>query len=285
MQPNPEPAATVQLPHFDLEGHRGCRGLMPENTIPAMLKALELGVTTLEMDAHISKDGQVLLSHDPYFNREHELLPNGSEIPRSEAKQHILYQLDYSDIKQYDVGSKFYKKFPEQQLQKAYKPLLSEVINTVQTHLASNNLPQVFYNIETKSKPSGDGIYHPAPEEFVDKLMAIILEKGIAPYVIIQSFDLRTLQVLKQKYPDIKSSLLVENLKSLDKNLSKLGFVPEIYSPYYKLVTPVLLEKAHALNMKVIPWTVNTLPEMKELKHMGVDGIITDYPNLFKKLE
>ena len=277
-------SATVQLPAFDLEGHRGARGLMPENTIPAMLKALELGVTTLEMDAHISKDGQVVLSHDPYFNRDHELLPDGDRIPETEAKQHILYQLDYAAIKKYDVGSRFYKKFPEQQLQKTYKPLLSEVIDTVQAYISKHHIPQVFYNIETKSKPSGDGVYHPKPEEFVDKLMEVILEKGIAPYVIIQSFDVRTLQVLKQKYPEIKTSLLVENLRSLDKNLDKLGFVPDIYSPYYKLVTPSLLQKAHELNMKVIPWTVNTLEEMQALKAMGVDGIITDYPNLFKDL-
>ncbi|GAB3195937.1 glycerophosphoryl diester phosphodiesterase [Pontibacter aydingkolensis] len=281
----PSPAiTTVQMPAFDMEGHRGARGLMPENTIPAMIKAMELGVTTLEMDAHISKDGRVLLSHDPYFNRKHELLPDGKKIPASEAKKHVLYQLDYSEIKRYDVGSKFYKNFPKQQLQQAHKPLLAEVIDTVQAYIADHNLPQVFYNIETKSKPSGDGKYHPAPHEFVERLMAVILEKKIAPYVIIQSFDVRTLQVLKQKYPEIKTSLLVENLHSLEKNLEKLGFLPNVYSPYYKLVTPDLLQKAHNLNMKVIPWTVNDLKEMKQLKELGVDGIITDYPDLFKNL-
>ncbi|MBC5991488.1 glycerophosphodiester phosphodiesterase family protein [Pontibacter cellulosilyticus] len=280
----PTSTATVQLPAFDMEGHRGARGLFPENTIPAMLKALELGVTTLEMDTHISKDGKVFLSHDPYFNREHELLPAGKEIPATQAKQHILYQLDYSDIKKYDVGSKFYKKFPEQQLQKAHKPLLAEIFDTVQANIKARQLAQVFYNIETKSKPSGDGIYHPAPEEFVDKLMAVILGKGVERYVIIQSFDVRTLKVVKQKYPEIKTSLLVENRYGLKKNLDLLGFTPDIYSPYYKLVTPGLVKKAHNLNMKVIPWTINTLQEIKDLKAIGVDGVITDYPNLFKEL-
>lgn len=285
MEPKSSTAATAQLPAFDMEGHRGARGLMPENTIPAMLKALELGVTTLEMDVHISKDGQLLLSHDPYFNRQHELLPNGKEIPASEAKKHILYQLNYSEIKRYDVGSKFYKNFPEQQLQKAYKPLLTEVIDTAQAYIIEHRLPQVFYNIETKSKPTGDGLYHPAPKEFVDKLMAVILEKNIAPYVIIQSFDVRTLQVLNRRYPQIKTSLLVENLDGLDKNLEKLGYVPDVYSPNYKLVTPALVRKVHELNMKIIPWTVNQLQEMQELKELGVDGLITDYPNLYKRLE
>lgn len=284
MAPATTTNATATLPAFDLEGHRGARGLLPENTVPAMLKALELGVTTLEMDTHISKDGKVLLSHDPYFNHEHELLPNGQEIPASEAKSHILYQLHYADIKKYDVGSKYHSKFPEQQLQQAYKPLLAEVIDSAQAYLAAHNLPQVYYNIETKSKPAGDGKYHPAPEEFVDKLMAVIEEKDIQEYTIIQSFDVRTLQVLHQKYPGVKTALLIENMAGLDKNMETLGFTPTIYSPYYKLVTPKLIAQAHEKGMKVVPWTVNKLSEMQELKAMGVDGIISDYPNLFKAL-
>ncbi len=274
-----------QFPDFDMEGHRGARGLAPENTLPAMLKGLELGVTTLEMDVHISKDGYVLLSHDPYINRQHELLPTGLEIPAREAKKHVIYQMDYDEIKRYDVGSKFYKKFPEQELQQAYKPLLAEVIDTAQQYIRKNQIPQVFYNIETKSTPQGDGLYHPAPEEFVEKLMAVIQEKKVEPYVIIQSFDVRTLQVLRQRYPTIKTSLLVENLHSFDKNIADLGFTPEIYSPYYKLVTANLVQKAHDNNIKVIPWTVNSLKGMKQLRKLGVDGIITDYPNLFKELE
>ncbi|TPE46433.1 glycerophosphodiester phosphodiesterase [Pontibacter mangrovi] len=275
---------TAPLPDFDLEGHRGARGLMPENTVPAMLLALELGVTTLEMDAHISQDGQVLLSHDPYINPAHELLPEGAELKKSDAGKYVLYQMPYSQIRTFDVGSKFYKKFPEQQRMKASKPLLSEVIDTVQAYIREHAVPQVFYNIETKSTPEGDGKYHPAPEAFVDKLMAVIDTKQIRPYVIIQSFDVRTLQVLHQKYPDVKTSLLVENLKGLKRNLTELGFTPTIYSPYYKVVTPALVEAAHAQGIKVIPWTVNRLKEMRRLKSLGVDGLISDYPNLYPSL-
>ncbi|WP_276495777.1 glycerophosphodiester phosphodiesterase [Pontibacter litorisediminis] len=284
MKFNPPSATTPPLPAFDLEGHRGARGLLPENTVPAMLKALEMGVTTLEMDAHISQDGQVLLSHDPYLNREHELLPNGSEIPKEEAKKHVLFQMPYSQIRRFDVGSKNYGKFPRQQLMKAHKPLLSEVLDAAQAYIQEHNLPQVFYNIETKSNPSGDGKYHPKPEEFVDLLVAVIDEKGVRPYVIIQSFDPRTLQVLHRKYPGVKTSLLVENLKGLDKNLQLLGFTPHIYSPYYKLVTPALVEATHARGMKLVPWTVNSLEEMRHLKQLGVDGLISDYPDLFQEL-
>ncbi len=249
-----------------------------------MLKALELGVTTLEMDAHISQDGEVLLSHDPFINHEHELLPDGEEIPKEDARKYVLYQMPYSQIRQFDVGSKFYGKFPDQQLMKAYKPLLSEVIDSAQAYLKMHGLPQVFYNIETKSKPSGDGKYHPAPEEFVDRLVAVINAKNIRPYAIIQSFDPRTLQVLHRKHPDIKTSLLVENTKGLEKNLDLLGFTPHIYSPYYKLVSPALVEATHGHGMKLVPWTVNSLEEMQRLKKLGVDGLISDYPNLYKEL-
>ncbi|WP_046312447.1 glycerophosphodiester phosphodiesterase [Pontibacter korlensis] len=283
-QNKPTQQSSVALPAFDKEGHRGARGLLPENTVPAMLKALDSGVTTLEMDAHISQDGQVLLSHDPFINPEHELLPSGAEIPAADAKKYVLYQMPYSQIRTFDVGSKYYSKFPEQQLMKAYKPLLSEVIDSAQAYIKEKGLAQVFYNIETKSKPSGDGIYHPAPEEFIDKLVAVIDEKGIRPYVIIQSFDPRTLKVLHQKHPDIKTALLVENLKGLEKNLEQLGFTPTIYSPYFKLVTPSLIKATHEQGMKLVPWTVNDLKEMQRLKQLGVDGIISDYPNLFSQL-
>jgi glycerophosphoryl diester phosphodiesterase len=280
------PANSLEnFPAFDLEGHRGARGLMPENTIPGMLKALELGVTTLEMDVHVSRDKQVLLSHDPYINPEHDLLPDGNEIPRSHKRKYVLYQLDYDAIRSFDAGLKFYDKFPQQQKLPTYKPLLSELIDSVQAYLQVHHLPQVYYNIETKSKPAGDGKLHPAPEEFVKLLMEVIEEKGITEWVIIQSFDVRTLQVLRAQYPQVKTSLLVENLRGLNHNLSKLGFIPEVYSPYYKLVTPRLVANCHARGMKVIPWTVNELSEMKRLRELGVDGLISDYPNLYRELQ
>jgi glycerophosphoryl diester phosphodiesterase len=273
-----------QLPAFDLEGHRGARGLFAENTVPGMLKALELGVTTLEMDVHISNDNKVLLSHDPFINPEHELLPHGKELNPEDWQKYILYQMEYAEIKAFDVGSKPYKRFPEQQLMKVHKPLLAEVVDAVQSYLIQQALPQVFYNIETKSLPEFDGLHHPSPDEFIELLVAVLIEKNVLPYTIIQSFDVRTLQVLHQKYPDVRTSLLVENADGFESNLDALGFTPTIYSPDHKLVDLELIRKAHAQGIKVIPWTVNTLNEMQVLKHMGVDGLISDYPNLYNTL-
>lgn len=269
-----------EFPAFDTEGHRGARGLMPENTIPAMIYAVDLGVTTLEMDAHITKDHKVILSHDPYFNRLFALRPDGTEIPKAEEKKHLIYQMNYDEIKKYDVGSKYYSAFPQQKKMKVSKPLLSAVIDSVQAYLKANNKPQVFYNIETKSKPAGDNITNPEPEVFVKQLMDVIESKKITPWVIIQSFDIRTLQVLHKKYPQVKTSLLVSS-GSLEENLQKLGFMPTIYSPAYKLVDAELVKNCHDKQLKIVPWTVNTKQEIDELKALGVDGIISDYPNLF----
>ncbi|MBB6612834.1 glycerophosphodiester phosphodiesterase [Pontibacter sp. Tf4] len=273
------------LPAFDTEGHRGARGLMPENTIPAMMKALQLGVTTLEMDTHITKDGKVVVTHDPYINYLYARTPDGKDIPKSDEKKYPVYQLNYDQVRQFEMGTKFYDKYPQQQKLKTYIPLLSELIDSVQTHLKENNLPQVFYNIETKSVADGDNVIHPEPEVFTTKLVEVLEAKNLAEWVIVQSFDPRNLQVLHQKYPHIKASLLVSNKDSFEENLERLGFTPDVYSPNYKLVTPELLAKAHAKNIKVIPWTVNELEDIKRLKAMGVDGIISDYPNLFNELQ
>ncbi len=270
------------FPAFDTEAHRGGRGLQPENTIPAMLNALKLGVTTLEMDTHITADDKVVLSHDDAFNPLFALTPEGKELPKEDAHRYAIYKMPYAEIARFDVGSKLYDKFPQQQKLKAYIPLLGDVIDSVQHFLKANKKPQVFYNIETKSNPKNDNVYNPEPEEFVNLLMAVIQSKKITPYVIIQSFDKRTLQVLHRKYPQVKTSYLVDK-GTLTDNIKDLGFTPDIYSPAYKLVNADLVKECHNQNLKIIPWTVNTSEEIGALKQLGLDGIISDYPNLLVK--
>ena len=275
------PAATKVV--FDKQGHRGCRGLMPENTIPAMLKALDLGVTTLEMDASISKDNQVFLSHEPFFNHEITTVPGGGFIEQKEEHNYNMYHMLYDSIKLYDVGSKITPRFPQQQKIKVYKPLLSEVFDSVKKYMLTSKRPYPFFNIETKCTPATDNLYHPKPAEFVELLMKVIIEKKMENYVIIQSFDFRSLQYLHQYYPNIRTAMLIEGYdkRSLDDQVKALGFIPTIYSPEYVLVNKTLIEKCHQQKIQVIPWTVNDAKKINELKEMGVDGIISDYPNLF----
>jgi glycerophosphoryl diester phosphodiesterase len=273
----------MELPAFDAEAHRGGRGLMPENTIPAMLHALEIpAVTTLEMDAVITKDQQVIVSHEPFFNHDITTKPDGSFITDKEEHDYNIFKMSYAETQRFDVGTKPNPRFLQQHKMPAQKPLLSALIDSVEaTTRATGRLP-VFYNIETKSNPATDNQFHPGPELFVDLLMKVVIEKKITSRLIIQSFDPRTLQVIHRRFPSVRTSLLIEGFdkRSLSAQLQQLGFVPTVYSPAHELVNPALIEACHAQKMKIVPWTVNTKERIQALKVMGVDGVITDYPNL-----
>lgn len=268
---------------FDKEGHRGCRGLMPENTIPAMLKAIDLGVNTLEMDIVFTADHVALVSHEPFFNHEITTKPDGKFIEAADEMSFNIYKMNFAETQRYDVGMKPNPKFPQQQKMSVSKPSLLALIDSVEAYTTKNKLPKVYYNIETKTLPATDNVFHPAPAAFVDMLMQVVLDKNIAKRVIIQSFDMRTLQYLHKKYPKIKTALLIDsgNRNSFRKQLTDLGFEPNIYSPEEVLVTPNLITACHEKNIKIIPWTIDEKTKIEELKAMGVDGIITDYPNLF----
>jgi len=271
------------FPAFDKEGHRGSRGLMPENTIPAMKTAIDVGVTTLEMDVVISKDNKVVVSHDTYFSADITTTPDGKNLTKAEASKLLLYNMNFDSIKKYDVGVKPHPGFPRQQKLPVHKPLLSELLKESEAYAKAKGKAPLWYNIETKTKEGGDGKAHPAPEPFVDLLMSVIQQAGIADRTIIQSFDMRTLQVLHRKYPSIKTSMLIDanNKQTFDEQLKTLGFVPFIYSPHHTIVTPELIKACHDKGMKIIPWTVNDRDGIIKLKNMGVDGIISDYPDLF----
>ena len=272
---------------FDFEGHRGCRGLMPENTIPAYQHAIDLGVTTLEMDAVITKDKQVIMSHEPFFNHEITTKSDGSFVDEKEERSWNIYQMTYAETLQFDVGIKTHPRFPLQQKVAVHKPRLSDVIDSADVYAAVKNKHLPFYNIETKSTAATDNIYHPAPAEFVELIMQVIKEKKIEDRTIIQSFDIRPLQYLHEHYPSIKTSYLFElpSDKTFAERLKELGFLPTIYSPDEKLVSPLLVKQCRELGIKLVPWTINDIKRMKELKQMGVDGLISDFPDLYKQIK
>src|SRR5690606_29031822 len=258
-----EPAA---FPTFDAESHRGGRGVMPENTIPAMLYSLSLdGITTLEMDIKVTADGKLVLSHDDYLNPWITTKPNGEILTEEEKKEYVFMQMDYAEIKKFDVGLKEHHLFPNQHKMEAYIPLLEDVIDSVQRFIEIEGRDQVFYNIETKSSEEGDHKYNPVPEEFVKLLMEVIEKKGITPYVIVQSADVRTLRVLKEKYPHVRSSYLVGARRkdfTVEEDLEVLGFQPDIYSPNFKYITLDDVQKCQNMGMKVVVWTPNTKTEI-----------------------
>lgn len=254
---------------------------MPENTIPAMKNAVDLGVTTLEMDAVITKDGKVLISHEPFFNHDITTAPGGVAVTVQQEKLLNIYRMSYEETKQYDVGVKPYPQFPKQKRFPVHKPLLSDLIDSIEKYTKERSLAPMFYNIETKMNAATDNVFHPAPQEFVDLIMNVIKEKGIQNRISIQSFDFRSLQLVHKKYPGIQTAALVSNRKTFTQNLEDLGFIPDIYSPAFMLVTPELIKECHDKKIRIIPWTVNDKAKIEELKKWGVDGIITDYPDLF----
>lgn len=268
------------LKQVQIHGHRGARGLFPENTITAFIEAVKLGVRTLEMDVVISKDLKVVVSHEEWMNEVFCLQPNGKDIEINSKEKYNLYQMSYAEIALYDCGSKRNRDFSNQKNSPAYKPLLSEVINAVETYTKNNHLSEVTYNIEIKSELAGDNIFHPTPSVFVNLVLNELELHPINNRFILQSFDVRILQEIKKRKSDVVIGLLIENNDSFQTNLERLGFIPHMYNPEFPLVTIELIKELHQKNILIIPWTVNELADMKRLINMGVDGLITDYPNI-----
>ncbi|MEP2670128.1 MAG: glycerophosphodiester phosphodiesterase family protein [Cyclobacteriaceae bacterium] len=272
-----------KLPTFDVQGHRGARGLRPENTIPAFLVALDSGVTTVEMDLAVTKDRQIIVSHEPWMSSAICLNPSGNAYTKREEKDFNIYQMTYEEVTQFDCGSLGNNRFPEQVKMSVTKPLLKDVIVAIEDHIKSYTLFEVDYNIEIKSGEDGDGKFHPAPAEFSDMVYQLLDEYLPLDRIVIQSFDFRVLKYWHEKYPDIRLAALVESKRSVEAHLEELGFNPAIYSPYYRNINQAKVKALHEKNIKVIPWTVNEVSEMLALKGMGVDGFITDYPNRAKQ--
>ncbi|MEI6410909.1 MAG: glycerophosphodiester phosphodiesterase family protein [Bacteroidota bacterium] len=267
-------------PGFDWQGHRGCRGLMPENSIPAFLKAISIPeVTTLELDFAVSKDSQLVVSHEPWFNPAICRLPNGQEIPSGDKEKYLIYQSTVAEIRAFDCGSWGNTRFPEQQKQKTYKPTFREVVAAVR-NADSTRAKNIQWNVEIKSEPEWDGIRTPPVEEFARIVIAELRALGLEKTAIVQSFDTRALEAMHRQAPEFRLAYLIENISGLDANLKKLSFTPQIYSPNSMLVSKKMVNKCHDLGIKVIPWTVNERSSMQDMINAGVDGLITDYPNL-----
>jgi glycerophosphoryl diester phosphodiesterase len=275
-------APVEEDPRLDVQGHRGARGLYPENSIPGFIKALEIGVTTLELDLCMTGDGKIIVSHEPYFSPDFCTYPSGNAISKDTLIN--MYQMTYEEIAQFDCGSIPHPRFPQQQKMRVAKPLLSDVFDEVESYLEIKKLTPVFYNIELKTRRETDTLFHPLPEDFSKEVFELVSKKGLWNRVNIQSFDFRTLQFFREEYPEVRLALLIENRLSWQQNIDSLGFTPEIYSCYYRLLSPSIVKELQDAGMQVIPWTVNEERAIKEVLDWGVNGIISDYPNRVLKI-
>jgi len=282
---------------FDLQGHRGTRGLAPENTLPAFLRATEIGVATLELDIGITKDGAVIVAHDRRLNPDITRDANGDWIaaPGPRVRDLTLAELQRFDVGAIKPGTDYAKQFSSQAALPGTKmPMLAEIAG----------LPGRF-NIETKISPlAPDDTLD--PESFARILIAEIRRLGIASRATIQSFDWRTLAVVAREAPEIARAYLTTERGANETVFKGKGTSPwtridagqhgnstprvvkaaggAIWSPFWRDVTPEIVAEAKALGLSVIPWTVNDPADMTRLIDMKIDGLITDYPDRAKAL-
>jgi glycerophosphoryl diester phosphodiesterase len=265
----------------EVHGHRGCRGLLPENTLPAFLHALALGVDVLELDVVISADQQVVISHEPWLSARLGRGPAGERIEARYERSYNLYQLPYATIQQCVVGEWPHPDFPEQQATPSYRPLLREVLRTTEAACHRLGRPAVGYSIEVKSTVEGDGIFNPAPGRFTELVLAEIHAAAVQPRTTLLSFDSRVLQAARQLAPAQSLCLLNETAVPAAHLFQQLGFVPDVFGLDYQLLSLTEVKQLATLypHLRLVPWTVNRVEDLSQAIAWGVAGITTDYPD------
>ena len=270
----------------EIHGHRGCRGLRPENTVPAFLHALELGVDVLELDVVISQDGHVVVAHEPWLSPELGSGPQGQSITASEGAAFNFYEMPYAAIRQCMVGSWPHPRFPEQQAMPTHRPLLKEVVQHVEAHCLRLRRPPVIYAIELKSVAAAYGIYQPTPAKFLAAVLDTVQQLAISERTRLLCFDPVVLQLAHSWQPALPLCLLTENAIPPAVALQCLGFLPDFLGPDFQLLSPALIAELRQIYPKLllVPWTVNELGDLLALLEMDLAGITTDYPNRLTKL-
>ena len=256
----------------DVQGHRGARGHAPENTLPGFERALAMGVDTLELDVGVTRDGVVVIHHDRRLNPDVARGPDGKWLS---APAPAIHSLSYAELQRYDVGrirpgSEYAQRFPHQQpLDGARIPRLAELLA-----ISSS----VKFNIETKLAPEAPD-ETPAPGPFARAVLAEVRKAGAAARTTIQSFDFRTLEVVQREAPEVRTAYLTSGKKgaAIPRMVHAAG--GQVWSPNFEDLDERALAAARALGVKVIPWTVNELDDLRLVSETGVDGVITDYPD------
>ncbi|GAB3635178.1 glycerophosphodiester phosphodiesterase family protein [Hymenobacter arcticus] len=270
----------------EVHGHRGCRGLLPENTLPAFLHALALGVDVLELDVVISQDQQVVISHEPWLSARLGSGPDGEPIDPQHEREYNLYHLPYATIRGCVVGEQPHPGFPTQQRLTTYRPLLREVLQATEAARQRLGRPQVGYSVELKSTPSGDDVFHPQPTPFVKLVLAELAAVAVLPRTTLLSFDARILQAARQLSPSLALCLLSEDPTPAEMLFQQLGFVPETFGPDFQLLSQrrVMDLATRYPALRLVPWTVNATSDLQRAITWGVAGITTDYPDRLLQL-
>lgn len=257
---------------MDVQGHRGTRGYLPENTLPAFARALEMGVTTLELDTGVTKDGVVVVHHDRRLNPDVARGPDGKWVS---APGPTVYSLTYAELQRYDVGrirpgSEYAARFPHQ------KPLDGTRIPRLADLFALAGKTSMRFNIETKLLPThADETV--GPEAFARALVGEIRKAGLERRATIQSFDYRTLKIVEREAPEIETVYLTEAKDAIPQKMKAAG--AKIWSPDFRALTKETVDEAHRLGIRIVVWTVNEPADIARMIEWGLDGVISDYPD------
>lgn len=280
------------LESFEIHGHRGSRGHLPENSIPGFVLALEQGAHVVELDLVVSEDSQLVVNHEPWLNPGLCTGPNGEALPTDKLLN--LFQMRMDSIRRFDCGSKGNPKFPDQKALPVSRSALWEVVQVVE-HLRTrygDSLPR--YNIElkfytddwseAKALEQYGQAFFPSAEQFASLVIGEVRSLGVAERVSLQSFSAEVLEAIHGLAPEMQTVWLTDDQAGIEEQLGRLSFKPTIYSPNHRTLNEEIVRLAHERGVRVIPWTVNEESEMQDLINWGVDGIITDYPDRLYKL-
>ncbi len=263
---------------FEIQAHRGGRELFPENTLQAFCHAASLGIRVLELDLVVSKDHQIVVSHDPWLSAPLCSDPYGHRLSIEDRFRYIIYDMNYADISSFDCGWP-HPSFPLQLRVTSFKPLLTTVFRDVDAYMASSGMKgRMMYNLEIKSFPDKDGLFHPPPDQYAALVVQLVETARLSWRVRIQSFDERVIRAAWRVNPRLCYGLLIEEGKNPGRLLRELGFIPRYVNPHFSLVDREMTEAFHEEGIGMIPWTVNGREEMLAMKLLGAEGIITDYP-------
>ncbi len=256
-------------------GHRGCRGILPENTLESFNKALEYNIDGIEWDVVVNKDKQLVISHEEYIDKSYCLDSNGNAI--TNEKSHAIYRMNQNQIEAYDCGTKDYPKFPEQKHFKAHKPLVQEAFNKI-------DFKGKIILFEIKSEEKLYGKEQPFPDEYVNLILEEVKDFKDKKQIVFMSFDPKILNILNEKAPEFRLVYLHEGIGiTSSKMLTHLNFKPYSLGIYSKFISKKTVIKAHEKNIKIFAWTVNKEKEFNRLVETKLDGIITDFPNIFER--
>ncbi|MFM9984794.1 MAG: glycerophosphodiester phosphodiesterase family protein [Flavobacteriales bacterium] len=264
-----------------IHGHRGCRGMWPENSLKAFEVALELGLEAIELDVVLTGTGDLLVSHDPFMHHEICSHPDRSEVTPDEEMSLNIFRMSTTQAQTYRCGMRPHPRFPEQIQFECHKPTLLETVNYVHELLSKKNKStnEILWNIEIKSQPQWDDIYHPAPDEYVRRFLLQFVHLQIDDHCVIQSFDPRILEQLHIQAPNLRLVLLNEDAtKTAESKLRELSFKPFGFSPNFTLIDESVVAYCITNKIELIAWTVNEKKDLEKMQQLGVKHIITDYP-------